>query len=132
MRLFVGIKTNFQLKKKQVSSDEVDSGLNQGCTFFVEEKVYKDHIHTFGTIVKEESSTCNDHDAIKLMNMKGGQGTAMSGVRTVECMRHDMKHSCSIGDLQKGEWYVNMDYLFISSMDQNAPVAVIASYDITC
>ncbi|KZS99651.1 uncharacterized protein LAESUDRAFT_765307 [Laetiporus sulphureus 93-53] len=131
-RLFIGINANFQLKRKKVLSDELDPGLNNGCAFFVEEKAYKDHIKMFSAAIKEESSTCNDHDAIKLANIKSTQGTAASGVGMVECTRHDMKHPCSIGDLQKGERYVNMDYLFISSMDQNAPVAMVASYNIAC
>ncbi|OCH93148.1 hypothetical protein OBBRIDRAFT_832811 [Obba rivulosa] len=43
-----------------------------------------------------------------------------------------MKRPGSVGDLQKGERYINMDYIFLSSMDQNMPDDVILSYDIAC
>lgn len=80
--------------------------------------------------------------------MCGGKGTATSGVGTVECIRHDMKRSASVGDLQKGERYVfatlslrvlhfglryvNMDYFFLSSIQQNCPGRLVISYDIAC
>lgn len=110
-RLFLGIDANFRLKRKKVSSDAADPGLNEGFAFFVEEKAYKEHINVYSEVIKEDTSTCNNHDAVKLANMKGSQGTAASGVGTVECSRHDMKRPCSVGDLQKGERYVvNLRY----------------------
>ncbi|KZT04662.1 uncharacterized protein LAESUDRAFT_657482, partial [Laetiporus sulphureus 93-53] len=131
-RLFLGMDANFRLKRKNVSSDAADPGLNTGIAFFIEEKRYKAHIKMYGKVIKEETSTCNNHDAVKLANLKGSQGTAASGVGTVECSRHDMKRPCSVGDLQKGERYVNMDYLFWSSMQQNTPISIVVSYDIAC
>lgn len=38
---FVSIDADFRMKRKDVSSDEADSGLNAGCAYFVEEKSYK-------------------------------------------------------------------------------------------
>ena len=110
-----------------------DPGLNRGYAYFVEENAYKMHLQTHGKSDQKETSSCNSHDAVKLANMRGVQGVATSGVGTVECSRHDMKRPCSVGDLQKGERYdpaskymfeelrtqyryVNMDYLFASSM----------------
>ncbi len=42
---------------------------------------------------------------------------AASGVGTVDCTRHDMKHPASVGDLQKGERYVFtiVENIFIST-----------------
>lgn len=99
----MGLDANFRLKRKTVSSDDRDPGLNRGWAYFVEETAYKEHIRVFGDTLTDDVSTCNSHDAVKLANLKGSQGTAASGVGTVECTRHDMKRPCSVGDLQKGE-----------------------------
>ncbi|KZT02330.1 uncharacterized protein LAESUDRAFT_762900 [Laetiporus sulphureus 93-53] len=72
-RLFLGMDANFRLKRKNVSSDAADPGLNTGIAFFVEEKQYKAHIKTYGKVIKEDTSTCNNHDAVKLTNLKGSQ-----------------------------------------------------------
>lgn len=102
--LFVGLDANFRLKRKKVSTDEADPGLNRGCAYFVEETKYKEHIKTFGTLTNGTGTgMCNNHDAVKLAEMKGTAGIAATGVGTVECTRHDMKRPLGVGDLQKGE-----------------------------
>ncbi|KAH9828984.1 uncharacterized protein C8Q71DRAFT_718824 [Rhodofomes roseus] len=132
-RLFLGIDANFRLKRKEVSTDVADPGLNHGYAYFVEEKAYKSHLQIHGKVEQKDVNTCNNHDAVKLANMRGIQGIAASGVGTVECVRHDMKRPCSVGDLQKGERYVNMDYLFASSVRQQGDkMALVVSYDIAC
>ncbi|RPD55780.1 hypothetical protein L227DRAFT_588422 [Lentinus tigrinus ALCF2SS1-6] len=131
-RLFVAIDANFRLKRKNVSSDEVDPSLNKGAAYMVEEQAYKKHLDTYGTLELDTSDHCNSHDAIKLATLKGAVGLAASGVASVDCARHEVKRPCSTGDLQKGERYVNIDYLLHSSLQQNAPTDVLASYDIAC
>jgi len=86
-----------------VSSDKNDPGLNHGYAYIVEESKFKAYLDEYDTEIGEEVSTCNNHDAIKSASMRGGKGTAASGVGTVECIRHDMKRPLSVGDLQKGE-----------------------------
>ncbi|GBE85897.1 hypothetical protein SCP_0804210 [Sparassis crispa] len=86
-RLFLSIDANFRLKRKKVSSDRVDPGLNHGYAYFVEEKAYKEHLHTYDKAFPDEISTCNNHDALKLASMKGAhQSTAASGIGTVDCV----------------------------------------------
>lgn len=94
---------NFRLKRREVSTDASDPGLNRGYAYFVEESAYKMHLQIHGKEDQKEKSSCHNHDAVKLANMRGGHGVAASGVGTVECARHDMKRPCSIGNLQKGE-----------------------------
>lgn len=78
------------------------------------------------------------------------KGLAATGVGTVDCARHDVKRPTSVGDLQKGErqvtvyfqpWsrcselkfrYVNMDYLFFSSLRGSSYSNINVSYDIAC
>ncbi|RPD55075.1 hypothetical protein L227DRAFT_615722 [Lentinus tigrinus ALCF2SS1-6] len=131
-RLFIAIDVNFRLKRKKVSSDEVDPSLNKGAAYMVEEQVYKTYLDTFGTLEPDISDHCNNHDAVKLATLKGAVGLAASGVASVDCAHHEVKRPCSTGDLQKGERYVNIDYLLHSSLQQNAPTNVLASYDIAC
>ncbi|KAH9917223.1 uncharacterized protein B0H18DRAFT_883995, partial [Fomitopsis serialis] len=118
-RLFVGIDANFRLKRRLVSSNEHDPGLNRGAAYFVEERAYKAHLAAHSDLVQETTSTCHNHDAVKLANSRGQDTTDATGVVTIECTRHDMKRPCSVGDLQKGERYVNTDYVFHSSVQDN-------------
>ncbi|RPD56066.1 hypothetical protein L226DRAFT_546322 [Lentinus tigrinus ALCF2SS1-7] len=131
-RLFLAIDANFRLKRKKVSSDDDDPSLNNGAAYIVEEQAYKNHINTYGTLEPDISDHCNNHDAVKLATLKGAVGLAASGVASVDCARHEVKRPCSTGDLQKGERYVNVDYLLHSSLQQNAPIDILASYDIAC
>ncbi|KAF8814361.1 hypothetical protein BYT27DRAFT_7219865 [Phlegmacium glaucopus] len=130
--LFLGIDANFRLKRLNVSNDERDPGLNHGYAYIVENTKFNQYLHNYGNLIPDDKSTCNNHDAIKSASMRGGKGTAASGLGTIECSRHDMKRPNSVGDLQKGERYVNMDYFFLSSLKSNIPERLVVSYDIAC
>lgn len=104
--LFVGIDANFRLKRLNVSSEARDPGLNHGYAYIVENNAFVKHLSEYDERVPNDKSTCNNHDAIKSSNMRGGKGTAASGLGTTECSRHDMKRPTAVGDLQKGERYV--------------------------
>ncbi|KAK0435653.1 hypothetical protein EV421DRAFT_1892517 [Armillaria borealis] len=107
--------------------------LNLGYAYFVDETAFRNHIDMFGKVIpEEEKSTCNNHDAVKLANSRGGQGAAATGVGAVVCGRHDMKRPLSVGDLQKGERYLNMDYFVLSTLTDDTPPDLVISYDIAC
>ncbi|KAI0690347.1 hypothetical protein C8T65DRAFT_588017, partial [Cerioporus squamosus] len=133
-KLYLAINANFRLKRKKVSSDTLDPSLNAGSAYFVERSAYKTHLETFDKDDTKErgAGDCNTHDAVKLANIKGTPGLAVTGVATVDCSRHEMKRPCSVGNLQKGERQVNTDYLLNSSLSHNAPTQVSVSYDIAC
>ncbi|OCH84652.1 hypothetical protein OBBRIDRAFT_815395 [Obba rivulosa] len=131
-RLFVAIDANFHLKRKKMLSDKADPGLNHGYVYFVKKQEYKAHLEKLGDIISAKSSSCSNYNTIKFANLCGVNGVAASGVGTVDCSRYDMKWPGSVGDLQKGEQYINMDYIFLSSMDQNVPDNIILSYDTAC
>ncbi|KAK0493265.1 hypothetical protein EDD18DRAFT_1310625 [Armillaria luteobubalina] len=132
-RLFLAIDANFRLHHLNVSSEESDPSLNHGYAYFVEEKKFRSHLETYGAVIPiEEKSTCNNHDAVKLVNSQGGQGAAATGVGTVVCGRHDMKRPLSVGDLQKGERYINMDYFALSTLTCDTPPWLVISYNIAC
>ncbi|KAG6895762.1 hypothetical protein C0992_012803 [Termitomyces sp. T32_za158] len=102
--LFLGIDANFWLKRKDVSSDALDPDLGNGFAYFVQDQPYKEHLEKYKNEV-EPKSNCSRHDAVNLANSKPSQGHAATGVGTIECIRHDMKRPCSVGDLQVGERY---------------------------
>ncbi|KAK0494247.1 hypothetical protein EDD18DRAFT_1107274 [Armillaria luteobubalina] len=106
--------------------------LNQGYAYFVEEQGFKAYLKEYSDIIPEEKSTCNNHDAAKLANSQGGKGAAATGVGAVVCGRHDMKHPLSVGDLQKGKRYLNMDYFILSMLTCDTPPDLVISYDIAC
>ncbi|TFY55526.1 hypothetical protein EVJ58_g8192 [Rhodofomes roseus] len=67
-RLFVGIDANFRLKRRAVSSNERDPGLNRGYSYFVEEAGYKAHLERYSDLVQETSSSCHNHDASSIQD----------------------------------------------------------------
>ncbi|KAG2115716.1 uncharacterized protein F5147DRAFT_743324 [Suillus discolor] len=129
--LFVGIDANFRLKRKLVSSDIVDPGVSKGWSYFVEEKAYKSYLED-NKDRNQERSTCASHNAVNMADTKKSRGLAATGVGTVDCARHNMKLRNAVGDLQKGEKYINMDYLFFSAMKHHDVIVLNISYDIAC
>jgi hypothetical protein len=101
--LFLAIDANFRLKRLNVSDNIRDPGLNHGYAYLVDEEKFKNYLAKYEDQVPNDVSKCNNHDAIKSASMRGGEGTAATGVGTIECSRHDMKRPVSVGDLQKGE-----------------------------
>ncbi|KAG1775873.1 hypothetical protein EV702DRAFT_972290, partial [Suillus placidus] len=129
--LFLTIDTNFRLKRKLVSSDNVDPSFNTGSCYFVEENAYKQYLSECGC-EPQEKSTCVSHNDVNMADTKSSRGLAAMGVGTVDCARHNMKLPNRVGDLQKGERYLNMDYLVFSVMVGFAVVVFNLSYDIAC
>ncbi|TFK57786.1 hypothetical protein BDN72DRAFT_782857, partial [Pluteus cervinus] len=112
--------------------EEADPSLGDGWSYFVENEPYMEHIESFGDQAQPKS-TCSSHSAVN--NSRLTDGLATSGVGSVGCARHDCMRPCSIGDLQKGERYANMDYLFLLSLNQKELqelIDLVVSYDIAC
>ncbi|KAG5635682.1 hypothetical protein H0H81_010420 [Sphagnurus paluster] len=115
------------LKHLKTLSYSNDPGLNHGYAYFVEDRGFKAYLRQYGERVKDEDDphNCNNHDAIKSASIRGGKGLDTSGTGKTECAQHDMKRPVSVGDLQKGKRYVNMDFFFLSSMRPNPPKKVV-------
>ncbi|TFK60998.1 hypothetical protein BDN72DRAFT_778739, partial [Pluteus cervinus] len=131
-RLFLAMDANFRLKRRVKSSEDADPSLNKGWAYFVDQEPYMEHIKQFSEQAQAKS-TCSSHSAVN--NSRLSEGFSVSGVGSVGCARHDCMRPCSIGDLQKGERYANMDYLFLLSLSQEEfqeLLDVILSYDIAC
>ncbi|KIK42376.1 hypothetical protein CY34DRAFT_83691, partial [Suillus luteus UH-Slu-Lm8-n1] len=129
--LFIAIDANFRLKRRAVSKDDTDPGLSRGWAYFVDETAYKSHLgqHSGNP---QEKSTCSSHNAVNMADTKASQGLAATGVGTIDCARHNMKLPNGVGDLQKGERYTNMDFLFFSTLRRHCVDVLNVSYDIAC
>ncbi|KAG1826541.1 hypothetical protein EV424DRAFT_1471591 [Suillus variegatus] len=129
--LFLAIDANFWLKRKLVSSDNINPSLNAGWSYFVEEMAYKQYLSERGC-EPQEKSTCVSHNAVNMADIKTSRGLAATGVGTVDCVRHDMKLPNGVGDLQKGKKYLNMDYLVFSAILSVSVFILNLSYDVAC
>ncbi|KAK7022232.1 CxC2 domain-containing protein [Favolaschia claudopus] len=128
---FYAMDANFRMERKSVSSEEADPGLNEGAAFFSEVKEYMEHVRLHWD-KEQEKSTCVSHDAVNQPNRES-KGTASSGIGTVDCARHNMKRPNGVGDLQKGERYINMDWmLWMSLAGYDELMMIVLSYDIIC
>lgn len=72
------------------------------------------------------------HHAVTDANTSRYADLASSGVGTTDCIRHNLKCPKSCGNLQKGEAYKNMDYLFFSNLSNTDFTTLVMSYDIVC
>ncbi|KAJ7059133.1 hypothetical protein C8F01DRAFT_1370735 [Mycena amicta] len=128
--LFLAIDANFRLKRKDVSSEKKDPGLVNGWAFYCDVEKYMAHVKKHWND-KQARSRCVAHDAVDKPDREA-RGTASSGIGAVDCARHNMKRPLSVGDLQLGERYINMDFMFFRSINGSDLICFFVSYDIAC
>ncbi|KAG1789133.1 uncharacterized protein HD556DRAFT_1447197 [Suillus plorans] len=130
--LFLAIDANFRLCRRNKSSKQADPSFNKGWAYFMEQSRFKEVLEASGTQVQEKSS-CASHNAVNLADTKNARRMAATGVGAIVCARHNLTRPSAVGDLQKGEKYVNMDYVFFSTLQHASTVRVLnISYDIAC
>ncbi|KAF7299710.1 CxC2 domain-containing protein [Mycena chlorophos] len=121
----------FQLKRRMVSNEARDPSLGPGFAFMVEAGPYREFLRK--STNKQEMSTCSGLKALDHSNTKFSKGYAATGVGMVVCARHEFVQPTSVGDLQKGERFSNMDYLFASMLRHISQILrKVVSYDIVC
>ncbi|KAJ7646891.1 hypothetical protein FB45DRAFT_1019176 [Roridomyces roridus] len=128
--LFLALDANFRMRRKKVSSEEKDPSLGDGWSFFGAIAPYYKYLADNWS-QKQERSTCVAHDAVDKPDRES-RGTASSGIATVDCARHNMKRPNAVGDLQLGERYINMDYIFFMGLAGSEVAELYVSYDIAC
>ncbi|KIK97731.1 hypothetical protein PAXRUDRAFT_31606 [Paxillus rubicundulus Ve08.2h10] len=129
--LFLTIDANFHLKYKNVLNNEVDSGVGSGWGYFVDETDYKSYVSAQLNDIQEKI-TCLGHTTVNMADTKVSHGLAEMGIGTVDCSRHGFKLPHGVRDLQKGERYLNMDYMFFSVLQHHPVKFFFVSYDIPC
>ncbi|KAJ6567649.1 hypothetical protein DFH09DRAFT_1314164 [Mycena vulgaris] len=115
---FLVLNACFRLKRRLISSDLRDPGLWTGWAYFTETQGYRQFLLTVTD--QKEMSTCSGLAALDYANTKFSRGYSSTGVGMG-------------GDLQKGERFVNMDYIFASILRHIDPrLFKVISYDIVC
>ncbi|KII83222.1 hypothetical protein PLICRDRAFT_85247, partial [Plicaturopsis crispa FD-325 SS-3] len=113
-RLIIAHDANFRLANRMRSTEQADPSLCPGGAYFVATQPYAAFLKAYTH--DKEISNCVAFAALMLANMKRAKGIASSGVGGVSCGRHELFRPNGLGDLQKGERYANMDYIFMSSI----------------
>ncbi|KAJ7660352.1 hypothetical protein DFH06DRAFT_988965 [Mycena polygramma] len=129
-RLMLSKDANFKMKGRDRSSREKDPTLGPGWAYLVASDPYLNHLSKF--VHEDEITHCVSFAALWSANNKRSKGLCASGIGSVSCSRHELFRARGTGDLQKGERYCNMDYLFFSSLIGMTLLCVVASYDIAC
>ncbi|KAF7317925.1 CxC2 domain-containing protein [Mycena kentingensis (nom. inval.)] len=128
---YIAMDACFRLKRRLISSWARDPGLGTGWAYMIAPGPYLDYIASVGE--QKEMSSCSGLAAIDHANDKFSRGYAVTGVGMGICARHEFILPTSVGDLQKGERYANMDYIFVSFMRHLLPILwLVVSYDIAC
>ncbi|KAF7288208.1 CxC2 domain-containing protein [Mycena chlorophos] len=128
---FTATDACFALKRRLISSEARDPALSCGWSYMVEPGPYREYLRT--TTNKQEMSTCSGLAALEQANTKFSKGYVATGVGMVVCARHEFVLPNAVGDLQKGERYSNMDYIYASALRHlHRLLRLMASYDIVC
>ncbi|KAJ7768836.1 hypothetical protein B0H16DRAFT_1716037 [Mycena metata] len=129
--LFLAIDTCFRLKRRLVSSELKDPSLGSGWSYLVDSRPYRQYLLTVTD--QKEMSTCSGIAALDYANTKFSRGYAATGVGMGVCARHEFMQPNGVADLQKGERYANMDWIFACILGHQDPrLRKIVSYDIVC
>ncbi|KAJ6514835.1 hypothetical protein C8R47DRAFT_961298, partial [Mycena vitilis] len=129
--IFLAMDACFRLKRRLVSSDLRDPGLGTGWAYFVEQEPYRKYLLTVTN--QKEMSTCSGLAALDYANTKFSRGYSSTGVGMGVCARHEFVQPTGVGDLQKGERYANMDWIFAALKRWiDARLFTVVSYDIVC
>ncbi|KAJ7900467.1 hypothetical protein B0H13DRAFT_2336571 [Mycena leptocephala] len=129
--LFLALDVCFRLKRRLVSSELKDPSLGSGWAYLVESVPYRQYLLTVTD--QKEMSTCSGLAALDYANTKFSRGYSATGVGMGVCTRHEFVQPNGVGDLQKGERYANMDWIFACILrHKDARLFKIISYDIVC
>ncbi|KAF9470387.1 hypothetical protein BDN70DRAFT_909531 [Pholiota conissans] len=127
---YICMDANFRLKNQLVSNYSQDPGQGIGWAYMVPRKPYEAYV--LGKANDEDISTCVSFQALAKSNNKFDVGLRYTGSNITVCGRSEMIFPLGVGNLQKGERYSNMDYIFGSALQFVLVNTVLISYDIMC
>ncbi|PPQ81349.1 hypothetical protein CVT26_014500 [Gymnopilus dilepis] len=128
--MFICMDANFRLKNQLVSSYSQDPGYGIGWAYMVPREPYEKFITSRTN--DQDISTCVGFQALAQANTRFSRGLRTTGVGGAFCSRSEMILPLGIGNLQKGERYANMDYIFASVLRLVMIQLILISYDIAC
>ncbi|KAJ7123334.1 hypothetical protein C8R46DRAFT_1238064 [Mycena filopes] len=129
--LFLALDACFRLKRRLVSSELRDPDLGSGWAYNVETGPYREYLRTVTN--QKEMQTCSGLAALDYANTKFSRGYATTGVAMGVCGWHEFVQAKGVGDLQKGERFSNVNYVF-ASISKHWPnnLHKLTTYDIVC
>ncbi|KAJ7717168.1 hypothetical protein DFH07DRAFT_973682 [Mycena maculata] len=128
--LLVALDANFKLKNRMRANEHPDPPLGPGWGYFVDPEKYRKHLKSY--VPEKDVSTCIAFAALLQKDTRGTAGLRTSGVGSCVCARHECVLPNGIGDLQKGERFVNMDYILLAALTGFGLLFLTISYDISC
>ncbi|KAL1711625.1 hypothetical protein EV715DRAFT_297881, partial [Schizophyllum commune] len=128
--LFLSNDANFRLKNRLRHNARPNGPLGPGLGCIVEPSKYQKHIKQ--SVSENDISTCISFAALLEKNTKLTTGCRVSGAGATSCTRHECIRPTGFGDLQKGERYANMDYIFWSALVNEHIDNIMVTYDIGC
>ncbi|KAF7329538.1 CxC2 domain-containing protein [Mycena kentingensis (nom. inval.)] len=128
--LILAMDANFRLKNRIRGNERPDPSLGSGLSYFVALDAYKEHLRHY--VAEEDVSTCIAFAALMQKETRLTTGLRVSGVGGCVCARHGVVRPLGLGDLQKGERYANMDWVFMSAVGGSMVKRLVVSYDIAC
>ncbi|KAJ7788512.1 hypothetical protein B0H14DRAFT_3504207 [Mycena olivaceomarginata] len=129
--IFFALDACFRLKRLMVSSELKDPGLRTGWAYMLENTPFREYLLTVTD--QKEMTTCSGLAALDYANTKFSRGYSTTGVGMGVCARHEFVQPNGVGDLQKGERFANIDYIFASFLRYHDPLLFkFISYDVVC
>ncbi|KAJ7715461.1 hypothetical protein B0H16DRAFT_1667065 [Mycena metata] len=128
--LILAMDANFRLKNRMRKNERDDPTFGPGWGYMVAERRYKKHLRKY--VAEKDVSSCIAFAALLQKDTRMTTGLRVSGVGAVVCARHEVVRPQGVGDLQKGERYSNMDYIFLSAILGIMALYLAVSYDIAC
>ncbi|KAE9398405.1 hypothetical protein BT96DRAFT_957616 [Gymnopus androsaceus JB14] len=101
-------------KKKTCRKLEHRPPMCDGGSYFVESGPYREYCEKMQD--QDEICTCTGLAAMDFANTKYLKGCSTTGVGMATCGCHEIVMPNGVGDLQKGERYGNIDYIWASTM----------------
>ncbi|KAF9779310.1 hypothetical protein BJ322DRAFT_1113656 [Thelephora terrestris] len=126
---FIAVDANFKLKSK--NRQIKDPELGSGWTYFVEDTAYTCHVAD-NPHQNNVTSCGTEFHAVNQANSRGGGDYIASGVVKAVCARHCFVLPNAVGDLQRGERYINTDYIIATYLERCQVHDIKISYDIAC
>ncbi|KAJ7154378.1 hypothetical protein C8R43DRAFT_1126455 [Mycena crocata] len=128
--LILALDANFKLKSRVRANAHDDPSLGPGSEYFVEPIAYREHLRNY--VPEKDISSCIAFAALLQKDTRATAGLRCTGVGGCVCARHECVRPNGIGDLQKGERYVNMDWILFNALVGFCLLWLTVSYDIAC
>ncbi|KAJ6503458.1 hypothetical protein C8R47DRAFT_1250447 [Mycena vitilis] len=129
--IFLAMDACFRLKRRLISSELKDPDLGSGWAYLLNTMPYREYLR--GVTDQKEMNSCSGLAALDFANTKFSRGYSTTGVGMGVCARHEFVQANGVGDLQRGERFANMDYIFACIMRHKHPALfTFVTYDIMC